>query len=62
MTLTIGFEQDGDGWWANRNFGEDNILGYGDTKEEALVDLDLQVAGFVDFLKRTAKNVAQSQA
>lgn len=45
------FERDGDGWWASRRFGEDNILGRGSTQEEALVNLEYQVAGFLDFLK-----------
>lgn len=52
-----GFERDGDGWWANRKYGEDNILGYGRTKEEAVADLEHQAAGFLDFLKRTGRNI-----
>ncbi len=58
MRQIARFEQDADGWWANRKLGEDNILGHGRTKEEALVDLEHQVAGFLDFLKRTGRNVS----
>jgi len=56
---TIGFERDGDGWWANRHFGEDNILGHGSTKEEALMDLEHQIVGFVNFLKSTGRTVPE---
>jgi hypothetical protein len=56
-----GFLRDADGWWANRKLGEDNILGYGKTKEEALSDLENQVAGFLDFLETTQGNVPESR-
>ncbi len=61
MRQAARFEQDADGWWANQKIGEDNILGHGSTKEEALVDLGYQVVGFLDFLKRTGRNVSGSQ-
>jgi hypothetical protein len=59
---TARFERDGNGWWANRKFGEDNILGYGGTKEEALADLEHQVAAFLDFLQRTGRKVSERNA
>jgi hypothetical protein len=55
MKQTPRFEQDGDGWWASRTSGKDNILGHGSTKEEALADLEHQVAGFLVFLKEHRK-------
>jgi len=58
---TTGFQQDAAGWWANRKLGEDNILGYGRTKEEALADLENQVAGFLSFLETTRGNVPESR-
>lgn len=61
MKQTARFEQDANGWWwASQTLAEDNILGYGSTKGEALVDLGHQVAGFLDFLKRTGSNVPES--
>jgi hypothetical protein len=54
------FEREADGWWAIRSLGEDNILGRGKTKEEALMDLERQVAGFANFLRSTGRNVPES--
>ena len=54
MEQTVMFERDVDGWWASRKLGEDTILGHGSTKEEALQDLGRHMAGFVQFLNRTA--------
>jgi hypothetical protein len=57
---TARLEKEADGWWAIQNLGDDNILGHGSTKEEALADLDHQVTGFVNFLKSTGRNVPES--
>jgi hypothetical protein len=53
------FERDADGWWASRNIAGDNILGHGGTKQDALVDLEHQVTGFMDFLHRTRRNAPE---
>ncbi len=52
---TAILERDADGWWASRKVGEDNILGHGITEEIALADLEFQVAGFMDFLKKNGR-------
>jgi len=54
------FKKEADGWWAIQNLGEDNILGHGSTKEEALVDLEHQLASFVKFLRSTGRNIPRS--
>jgi predicted RNase H-like HicB family nuclease len=60
MKKTAKLQKEADGWWAIRSLGEDNILGHGKTREEALVDLERQVTGFLDFLKRSGRDVPGS--
>ena len=56
------FEQDVDGWWANRRLADCIILGHGQTKDEALHDLEFQVAGFENFMKRNRSESAEPMA
>jgi len=56
---TVRFETHANGCWAILNLGVDNILGYGGSKEEALVDLAHRIAGFVEFLKKAGRNVPE---
>jgi hypothetical protein len=56
MKPTAMIEQDEDGWWAHQKLDDWTVLGHGGTQEEALTDLEKQVAGFADFLKRTGEN------
>lgn len=60
MKQIARFEQDVDRWWANRKPGEGTILRHDITEQEALEDLEHQVASFADFLKRIGRNVPKS--
>ena len=53
-------EQDAEGWWANRQVGVDTVLGHGRSEEEALQDLEYQIARFSDFLRRSQRVVPES--
>jgi predicted RNase H-like HicB family nuclease len=55
---TVEFEADG--WWASCKFGDDTVLGHGSSREAALEDLERQVEGFVNFLKRTGQPIPES--
>jgi hypothetical protein len=61
MQQSTILEHDADGWWANRRLDDCTILGHGQTKEEALADLERRIADFNEFLKRRRRNAQESR-
>lgn len=61
MQQKATLQQDADGWWANQRLDDCTIWGHGKTEEQALADLERRIAGFLDFLKRTAGKAPDPQ-